>query len=213
MQTISIWVLAVTGLSIGAVGCGGGGASCGKVEPCGGNVAGAWRLSAACQDNAIATADLMATCPGESIQIANLAVAGAVTFTTSLTYTTDSLIETFQATQTIPIACLSLSSCAELQDTARAGVSATGPLLAASCTGTDVCVCHLDFAINAMGEAGTYTTSGTALTLVANDGSEPDEQQYCVQGEHLHLISLSTSMSMGPMGQARIVTDIVGKKQ
>ncbi len=215
MQTISIWLLGATVLSIGVVGCGGGGGadSCGKVQPCGGNVAGTWRLSAACTDNAIATADRMEGCPGASIQIANLAVDGALTFTTNLTYTTESLIETFQATETLPIACLNGFSCAELDQMARAGVSATGPLLSVSCTGSEVCVCHFDFSVSAMGEAGTYATSGTALTLVPNDGSGPDEQQYCVQDQYLHLISLSTSMSMGPMGEARVVVDIVGKKQ
>ena len=42
-------------------------------------------------------------------------------------------------------------------------------------------------------EQGTYTTSGSALTLTPSNGS-PSDGAYCVQGGSLHLLGLDSQM-------------------
>ncbi len=59
-----------------------------------------------------------------------------------------------------------------------------------------------------MSAQGTYTTSGTMLTLNATTGTGTGGA-YCVQGNTLHLLTLDMTMSMGSMGTATIQSDII----
>ena len=79
-----------------------------------------------------------------------------------------------------------------------------------ACTGTTVCTCRLSGNLSIESDAGAYTIAGTTLDMAgpATSGTFP----YCVEGNRLHLMQLSTTMTT-PMGQAVITSDIVAQKQ
>ena len=75
-----------------------------------------------------------------------------------------------------------------------------------SCAGTSGCLCHATVDAPQY-EAGTYSISGSVLTLTATNGAAIDKS-YCVDGNALHILKTST----GSMGQTAIESDLVAMK-
>ena len=68
--------------------CGGGGGSCAKVAPCGGDVTGNWTISGACFNAAALNMNIGMSCPGAAVNIRVFSVTGSASFNADLTYTT-----------------------------------------------------------------------------------------------------------------------------
>jgi len=206
MRTAAIGVLALALTSCG----GGGGGSCGKVEPCGGPVAGTWKASASCSSSSVANSmfqdGLMGSCPTATASAESGSPTGTLALNADLSYTM-SLSVPFVFHLTVPASCLNGGSCADL----AAAVSQSLTDGTVTCAGSSSCNCTL-ITTSTMAGTGTYTTSGTTLTLTDASGSANDGT-YCVQGNTLHLVDVDTTMNMGPMGQATITDDVTLSKQ
>ncbi len=191
--------------------CGGSSGSCGKVQPCGGDVVGNYSISAACINSAAINMELQIDCPGASVNYGSLRVSGTGSFNADMTY---SIAETVSATITenIPASCLSEGgltvTCAQL-DALFQDALASDPnsgIQSAHCSGSSSCSCSFVLNASTTNETGTYTTSGTTLTTTSSTGAV-SSNAYCVQGSELHVISVDMTMPMGP-----IQADIVFKK-
>jgi hypothetical protein len=137
-------------------------------------------------------------------------VSGSITFNSDLTYSGSSVSVHETGTESIPLSCTGQASCAALSMSSN-GITAT-------CSGTSVCTCRVTStasgtAVGALGGAGTYSIYGTSLTLQSSTTSSSTTGSYCVQGTELHLVSVDTTMNMGPMGMASITSDVVALKQ
>jgi hypothetical protein len=187
-----------------ASGCGSGGggaggpASCLQVQPCGGDVVGTWKILGGCINSAALSAAVMAACPGATVG-GNIAISGTVTYNADLTYTFD-VTETIAETQNLPLSCTGLASCSELE----ARMSADNPDAIVTCSGTDTCGCQTTLSIPRTTASGTYTTSGT--TVVLSSGTSTTTDSYCVQGNMLHLMSVSSTTG-------QVLIDDVAQKQ
>ena len=196
--------------------CGGGlgpAASCGKIQPCGGNVVGDWNLVATCEStaaiNAELASELMGTaCPTATASNVNAAISGSLMFNADSTYSTS---QDFKVALdvTIPASCAAALSCAMAQANLQAAIDA-GDVLSGYCTGTP-CVCH-EVLGGPNTETGTYTTSGNAFTMTSTAGAVT-AGDYCIQGSTGHFMGVSMAMNMGTTGKVMINTDLVGQKQ
>jgi hypothetical protein len=131
---------------------------------------------------------------------------GTFTAGTDLTYSFAVTVP-FNVTFDVPASCTGGTSCAAL------GVGASQTLTngTLTCIGTGSCVCTLMIS-DVENKAGTYSTSGTILSIVnAADGST-SSGDYCVQANTLHLIDVDT-MNMGPLGLATIIDDTTFTRQ
>jgi hypothetical protein len=172
-------------------------AGCLKFQPCGGDVVGTWKFLGGCtsqQGLADLSAQLEASCAGASITDFDIGLSGTITFSADLTYSTNA-IETITVTESIPLSCTGFSTCAAVQS-ATANTTAT-------CTGTTTCTCRITGSPPG-NETGTYTISGTSLTMVGPDDTETDG--YCVENGRLHVISLSDTTGTA-------IGDFVAQKQ
>jgi hypothetical protein len=185
--------------------------SCGQVQPCGGSVVGNWKMLGGCIDGAALAEDIATNCPGATLTISNLQIAGTLGFNADLTYNAGSITESFTELETLPASCLGMT-CAQLDAMLQTMLDPTNGIQSASCSGDSVCTCRVNVRINAMGESGTYSTAGNVLTLTNGADGSIDTPQYCVQADLLHVVTLSTTM-MTPMGMARIDSDLVAQKQ
>ena len=208
-----VGVLFSVALASVASACGGGsGGSCGKVQPCGGDVVGNYNISGACFNSAAINMDIMVDCPGASVNYSNVHVTGTGSFNADLTY---SISETVSATlsENIPVSCLSEGgltiTCAQLDQLLQQSLAMdpTSGVQSAHCSGSSSCSCM--FVLNSMNisETGTYTTSGTTFTTTSSTGAV-SASQYCVKGSELHVIDVDMTMPM-----AAIQADIVFTKR
>jgi hypothetical protein len=199
-------------LALGQVSCGGSdaGGSCGKVEPCGGPVVGSWKAASACTNQSVVNMAFqdssMGVCPGAVASAKTSAATGSFALNADSTYSM-SLTIPFEIDLSIPASCVGGMTCAEV----GAGLMATADYSTVTCTGTTTCSCKMT-TTSVQDESGTYTASGTTLSLVSSDGST-NGGTYCVQGDVLHLVDVDTTMDMGPMGQATIDDDVTLTKQ
>jgi len=180
--------------------CGGGSGSCGKVQPCGGNVVGTYNISGACFDNAALTMDIGMDCPGATVNISGLKVSGNASFNADLTYSVNETISA-SLSETIPPSCLTTNgvtlTCAQLDQSIQAVlVQNPGTYQSAHCSGSSTCTCTFTLAPQTMSETGTYTTSGTTITTTDSTGAS-DSSSYCVQGNELHMVQVDMTMAMG----------------
>jgi hypothetical protein len=189
--------------------CGGGGGSCGKVTPCGGDVVGNWTVSGACLDSATLNMELGMSCPGAAISISRVNVSGSARFNVDLTYTVTTAAS-FTAQETIPASCLSSGgltlTCAQLDQQLQQDIAADpSTFQSAHCSGSSSCTCTFTVAGEAQTETGTYTTSGTTFTTTASDGSI-SSNGYCVQGNELHIVQFDMTMPMGKIQADTVLT-------
>ena len=170
---------------------------CLQAQPCGGNVVGTWNFLGACTSPVFfseTNSDLQAACPGASVTAFDLGFSGTVTYNADLTYSANAN-ETIDVTEMIPLSCLGFATCA--------AVVSDSPDSTLSCTGTTVCTCHVTGSSPGI-ETGTYTLSGTNLTMVGPDHTSTDA--YCVENGSLHLMGISDT-------SGAVVGDIVARKQ
>jgi hypothetical protein len=186
-------------------GCGGGGSpdACGRVEPCGGDLVGTWRLSSACSTQPALPAKL---CAAATVKHSSFEVSGTATFGADGTYgisaTTWGTIEV-----SVPASCLTggdvTSSCTQLALQAPANIGAQ--CLASG----DGCFCTFVIPSHDVAEAGTYAANGSMLTA-APPGGLVDGAAYCVAGDRLHVIALDPSSTSSAV--PTVVGDLVGAK-
>jgi len=191
--------------------CGGSsGGSCGKVEPCGGPVAGTWKAATTCNNPAVFN-NILADCAGAHATAENGSPAGSMVLNADLTYAM-SLSVPFVVSVSIPLSCTTAATCADLAATlAETLTGHSEPSNSVVCSGNSTCSCVLT-QTGSLSGTGTYTTSGTTLTLTDDTGYS-NSATYCVQSNTLHLVDVDMSMNMGPMGQATITDDVTLNKQ
>jgi len=195
--------------------CSSSSGSCGKVQPCGGDIVGDYNITGTCVNNgtiAMQIAQYLPNCPQLTAKLSSFNVTGTESFNADMTYNADEMV-TASGLAMVPPSCLMSSgitlTCAEL-DLLLQQLIATmpGQLQAAHCTGSTTCSCSFVLAPMHLLQSGTYTTSGTNLTLMASDGTYAADQ-YCVQKNELHLVTVNATMPIGAMGQVNIDSDTV----
>ena len=77
----------------------------------------------------------------------------------------------------------------------------------AHCAGSSICTCTVTNGPQTTSETGTYTTSGTTLTITDSDGSI-SSNGYCVQGNELHIVQLDMTMPMGTIEADTVLTQV-----
>ena len=167
-----------------------GGTDCTMFSACGGDVTGTWTLTKACTSGA--PNPLATQCPSSTFQIVET-VGGTINFKSDGTYsanTTSSSAGDF----TLPASCLMGATCAQLQASLnQAGDGGTGTM--GTCTdAAGGCSCHVTAAGSNSATTGTYSTSGTTITL--NNKPSP----YCVKGNGLLIQAQSGTMGMTGSG-------------
>ena len=207
----------VLAIIVGGLGCGGSGGlsnggSCGTVQPCGGAIAGSWKVTSSCFfDNSLFGIDATQICPTATIDATASTVAGSATYDADMTYSMN-VATTPIFTMTIPSSCFTSGvTCADVGPLVMADQTADVKTITCATSGTN-CVCHVVSNTQTDMETGSYSTAGTTLT----SGPSADNQEgdpYCVEGNQLHIIDVETTMSMGAMGKVTIGADIVLTKQ
>ncbi|HEY5247481.1 MAG TPA: hypothetical protein VIJ15_03390 [Dermatophilaceae bacterium] len=186
--------------------------------PCGGNLVGTWTLKV---DECIFPSS--SYCPGLTYSVAPTSSYGAVyTFNANGTLST-SIAGNFIATIRYPPECLSsdagaAQSCTDLSNSLQSiagqlGDAGTDNIMTASysCSAdsSGTCVCNEQVAYTPRILTGTYTTSGTTITVSSLsgpgipdagslDGSAASPSDYCVSGNTLTLWSTSSSGTTSP---------------
>jgi hypothetical protein len=181
-------------------------ATCGEVQPCGGDLTGSWRFVSACaNDQAVNLQLARSICSDATLHYESIKVEGASVYNADLSFSIEGT-RSFSLRETVPLGCLTgpndPTTCAELEQQTAQSMG----VLSASCTGSDVCACRVEVSYTAS-ITGTYMTSGT--TLIDTTGGAAFPLEYCVRDNRLHFLELSTTVSMGPVGTATIVTDTV----
>ena len=212
-------VLVFSSLSF-VVACGGntegGGGSCGKVQPCGGNLVGTWDITATCIDTKAVSDGLLSQltaltgCGELSLESSHADQTGTATFNADMTFTS-TRTATYDATIAVPKSCITQGgftlTCGQVnQLIAQFAGAQVGTVDCKDATGG--CSCKLTTPSQTQTDAGNYSVSGTKIT----SGSASASGDYCVQGNELHIIALDP-MSPDSNGHARILTDVVGKKR
>lgn len=202
-------VAMVMALAMTAGACGGSsGGSCGKVEPCGGDPVGLWKVTGSCVNSAALMSTVAegfnGSCPGATISNVSVASSGTLSVNADMSYEISG-DQSVKFTVNVPASCLNGATCADLS----AQLQSDFP--GASCTGASSCACALS-EDTPQTDSGTYTVSGTALVIESPSQGE-STQSFCVQGNTLHFIDVDTTMNMGPMGMATIDDDTLLTKQ
>ena len=210
-----VTILIATSLAPLLSACSSSSGSCGKVQPCGGDIVGDYKISSVCVNNgtiAMQIQQYLPNCPQLTANVSSFQVTGTESFNADLTYNADEMV-TAAGQAMVPPSCLQSGgitlTCGEL-DLLLQQLIATSPgqLQSAHCTGSTTCVCGFVLAPMHLVQMGTYTTSGTNITLTASDGTYA-ANQYCVKGNELHLVTVNATMPIGSMGQVNIDSDTV----
>jgi len=211
------WLLEMGLLSLAVSGCGGGSSSSGgtcTVPTCGGDPTGTWTLTSSCLDTtALRQAFLqgsMGKCPQATVG-ANITPTGTLALNADLTYVANFTLGG-NTTINIPTSCLNGATCADLSAALQLDISADPTIQSASCSGSGTCACTEVLVPQPVNESGTYTKSGSSLTLTATGGT-PATDSYCVSGMGGGtMLTLGESMmSTGTMGN--FATTLTGRKQ
>lgn len=188
----------------GLAGCGGGDKSCVGGAACGGTIApGRYKISSFCA--AVSGTQMVQGCSaGISIDLSGISFTGTMTFNADKTYQTDTTGSgTFS--ETIPTQCLGGGGsvdCSKLAEGALSDPDTAMTFSAITCSGTTACACIFTLKPQHEMASGTYSTSGTTLTLTSAAG-EPDSGGYCATPTQLTLTSdmgMTGMMGMPEMG-------------
>jgi hypothetical protein len=186
----------------GTTGTGGvvGSGTCGRTQPCGGNIMGSWRLTEDCVDLAPLQPTAMQICAQAAITSATASISGTINFNADATF---SVSQTGTATLrwSIPSTCTGGMTCTAFGAAIMASLPSGQSF---SCTGTTTCTCTQGANV-ANSSSGTYGTNGSNLTITSSTGTTATGS-YCVEGTRLHLITLDSTASNG------IGEDVVAEK-
>jgi hypothetical protein len=182
----------------------GGAHKCGEVLPCGGDIVGNWAVSDACIDPTQADTsqlDMVKQTCSAFTYTTGIDVSGTADFTAT-TYDVN-LDAKAIVTMHFPKSCLTGVTCSAIEQLFASYFGGNDSSF--SCTGSSDCNCTLTQSAPQM-ESGTYTTSGTEVTMTPDGGGAASSSPYCVQGSTLHIVTLDSNDS------TKIAADIVGTK-
>jgi len=186
-------------------------ATCGTVDPCGGDPTGTWKVLGGCLPSGNFDGGTP-TCT--QVQILTLAFRGTMTFNADMTYTATNFTEDRAEVDTTPISCWGYkqTTCAEEDKALKEGVAAF-PGGYASCTGSTTCACTVaQTGQTVIGGSGTYSLNGNLINF-ATATSSYSGFSYCVQDGFFHLLSAeSVTYGTGPPTTV-IGEDIVAQLQ
>ncbi|WP_437610173.1 hypothetical protein WMF20_01870 [Sorangium sp. So ce834] len=178
----------------------GGGAACGAFAACGGDPTGSWAIEETCLDPSM-FAELTESCDAQ-IDISGVEMAGTAEFKPDSTYVTTSTMEGPMKV-VYPPSCLTMEgvtlTCAQLdavmQELLAQGVATFS---SASCVAAGAgCACTLVLEETTTTGEGTWSVSGTSLTVTPDNGEAPEEVPFCVEGS-----SLTMALQAGEEGDA-----------
>jgi hypothetical protein len=177
-------------------GCGGSGGTCGNTAACGGDIVGTWTITSSCVSGSVASS----SCPGETVDTANLKISGTVTYAADLTYTVNSLLSGSE-TLTLPLSCVNKPGATTPPKTCdQLGATLMGTISESiTCTGSSVCTCHVVISNQTSMTTGTYTTTAAGLLTETAMGGSPSQNDYCVKGK---TFTLSPHAAAAMMGQS-----------
>jgi len=186
-------------LAAAVASCGSSHPTCG-VQPCGGDVVGDWKASSACANRALLNeqflSSIMGYCPDATLGAVTIKPAGTMSLRTDLTYTA-ALTMDATAVVNIPSSCLAGQSCAAVSVLLQSALVGQMGIQSANCTGSGSCNCTFKINSPVENSAGTYTTAGTVLSLLATTGTATTGGgDYCVKDKSLHLVTVDTTMPM-----------------
>lgn len=188
---LSSWSLAGCGSD------GGGSESC-SGSPCGGDVVGTWNVTDYCFNAMEAVAE---ACPQAKISM-DLSASGMVQYTSNGTYTS-SLTLSGNASSTLPPACLMFQgltlTCEQVNQLYAARMAEPDfPFSSASCSAAGTsCRCAFTLRPMVSNETGTYSVSGTTLSMTNAADGMTEVVEYCASGNGSTLQILETNMMGG----------------
>ena len=195
---------------LAAPGCGGGGGgnggavSCGKVDPCNGDVVGSWTIAGICTDPSELSAQIVRFCPGFQFTVLDESISGAMTLTADLNYSSTAVLrQKFRLVQPLDCPYTTAATCSDLDAFLHVEGEVTG-----TCTGTSVCTCDVEAVQPLLGAGGTYLISDTGLFFGEDNGTFGGGG-YCVQDGALHFVSTTIILYMAGLGETQIVSDVV----
>ena len=164
-------------------------AACGPFAACGGSLVETWEITGYCSDVTSATTGSCTL----TMETSNFHLSGTFTFSNDGSYTSAGTVSGTLGLNYAP-GCFAgtTMSCARISSTTSssdAGVSLT-------CTSGSAgdCQCTENIANVPSAEQGTYTTSGTSVTMIkAGSTQTPTQADYCVQGDTLRLRQTSST--------------------
>ncbi len=210
LASIRSAVIGSVALTAAVASCGSSHPTCG-VQPCGGDVVGEWKASSACANRALLNqsflSSIMGYCPDATLGAVSLKPIGTMSLRTDQTYTA-ALTMDATAVVNIPASCLAGQSCAAVSVLLQSALVGQMGIQSANCTGSGSCNCTFKLSTDFENSSGTYTTSGTVLSLVATAGTTTTGgSEYCVKDKSLHLVAVDTTMPM-----AVVSSDLTLKK-
>ena len=211
-------IIGSAALMFAIAGCGSGsGGTCGRVEPCGGDVVGSWTISDGCINPVLGMQiavdeGFTALCPTSTLTNMTSDASGGFSFNADLTYSS-SITATIGFNWNVQTSCLGGMTCAEFNAAIQAAQQQNPDpgIQSITCAGSGTCVCRFIGTPQSENETGTYTTSGTAITTTASDGTV-ETGDYCIQDNTFHVVTVDRTMNTGPMGQATILSDITATR-
>jgi len=161
------------------LGCGDSGAGqCGAFTPCGGAIVGTWSITGYCSNLTISSS----YCTGVSVST-QVQMNGTFNFTSTGTYSIASMASGTM-NMTVPQSCLNGLTCAQVGSPIGQGSSGASGSCMSTTNGN--CSCSESIVNSPSSEQGTYSTSGSSLTMIKTGGSTSEgSTQYCVQGDTL----------------------------
>jgi hypothetical protein len=178
-------------------GAAGSGAACSSVAACGGDITGDWKITQVCPDKPAVPDAIKQLCAEATFAYGDVNVTGTVSYKTD-----KSFMQTSTATGTgivtLGKSCLSSGgqslTCAQLEP----AFSSVSPTKCAS-TSDGGCACTSTLSAT-QSDTGTFTTSGTSLTVTSSKGGTRTTP-YCVNGGALHLqVSVTDAPDAGGGG-------------
>lgn len=142
-------------------------------QACGGDIVGTWVADDFCFANVKGILD---NCPQQEVSAEIDYVGLEYTFGEDNSFSATAGTENEKLTVVAPLTCFGEASCSS--------VGSSDPDVA--CSGEDVCSCTRTRSNPRAAQAGTYSTENGTLTVTTDD--EPDQQQYCIQGDKLHVL-------------------------
>lgn len=144
---------------------------------CGGDIVGDWSISGGCVDDG-GNNGLSELCATATIDV-DFNTTGTVSFGADGSFSSN-VANTGSLSLNLPKECLASlgGSCENFSSSFEQPCT----------TGADgSCGCIIPADDNTAGDTGTYSVSGNALTMQSASSTTPDELEYCVEGNNLHV--------------------------